>query len=737
MQGKYDDSEKLYVEALSIRKKILGAEHPDYALSCNNLASIYSKKKEYEKAEKLYLEAYLIRKKILGEKHPSYSNSCNNLAFIYKKMGKYDEAEKFYKEAIENRKKYLGKEHPSYATSCKNLANLYQHQGRYKEAENLYLEALRIREKVLGENHPNYSILCGNLAYFYLELNIYEQAEKFIRKSTDGIIYNIKRNFIGLSEKEKEQYMMTFMDDFEKCYSFTLKLQRTELVAWLLENNLITKGLLFFSTNQLRRSLEKSQDKNLKETYEKWLEARKELSKAYEMGEMKRQEKKIDLQSLESKANELEKTLSLILSQNGIEAELTPQPRSWQEIKNKLQENEALVELTRIRYYDKKWTDSVLYVALIVKKDSPYPEMVVFPNGNAMEKEDIHFYRNSIRLRKQDKESYKVFFQPLQKALKGIKKVYFSGDGIYHQINLATLYNPENKKFLGEELDIQVISTARDFLILGKKELQSYTENYRLSLFGYPDFSGEKTKNAQGTDRAITDVALVSRIDKKQRFFDELSGTITYLPGTRKEVETIQNIAQKAQTRTEVYLEEKASEENLKAISSPAILHIATHGFFIKGNEDNKNNIQEENDFFDNPLLRSGLLLAGVELTLNKKETGSKENGILTAQEAMNLDLQGTDLVVLSACETGLGEIRNGEGVFGLQRALQEAGAKSVLMSLWKVDDAATQEMMTLFYENMLLKKQNKRTAFQNAQETMKKKYKEPYYWGAFVMVGE
>ncbi|GAB4331675.1 MAG: hypothetical protein OHK0038_06690 [Flammeovirgaceae bacterium] len=188
--------------------------------------------------------------------------------------------------------------------------------------------------------------------------------------------------------------------------------------------------------------------------------------------------------------------------------------------------------------------------------------------------------------------------------------------------------------------------------------------------------------------------------------------------------------------KVEVYLEERANEENLKTIYSPTILHIATHGFFDEGEEEDRNK-QERTKHFDNPLLHSGLLLTGAELTLNEKETGSKENGVLTAQEAMSLDLSGTELVVLSACETGLGEIKNGEGVFGLQRALQETGAKSVLMSLWKVDDAATQEMMTLFYENMLLKKQDKRTAFKNAQETIKANYKSPYYWGAFVMVGE
>jgi CHAT domain-containing protein len=129
--------------------------------------------------------------------------------------------------------------------------------------------------------------------------------------------------------------------------------------------------------------------------------------------------------------------------------------------------------------------------------------------------------------------------------------------------------------------------------------------------------------------------------------------------------------------------------------------------------------------------MRSGLLLAGCETP-----SPEGEDGVLTAEEAMNLSLENTDLVVLSACETGLGEIQNGEGVFGLQRAFQQAGAKTVLMSLWKVDDTATQIMMTEFYKELLSGK-TKRAAFKAAQLSLKAKYPEPYYWGAFVMVGE
>lgn len=425
-------------------------------------------------------------------------------------------------------------------------------------------------------------------------------------------------------------------------------------------------------------------------------------------------------------------------TQKGISAELIPRPYSRIEVRNQLKKREALIEITRIRYFDKKWTDSILYVALVVRKDSKYPQMLILPNGKEMEKSDIIYYHNAINSRKKDKISYNIFFKPLQKALKGVKKIYFSSDGVYHQLNLGTLYNPESKKFASEEVKIQLISTTRDFLNLSKnkRQLQKQANEYHLYLFGYPNYSETKTDKPEIKDRSLVDIALISRIDKKQRFFDALPGVVSNLPGTKKEIETIEKMAKQAKIPSKTYLGDDASEENLKSISEPSVLHIATHGFFIGAQSQSEGNNQEIRHF-DNPLLRAGLLLAGSELTLNKKERNSKENGILTAQEALNLDLESTNLVVLSACETGLGEIKNGEGVFGLQRALQEAGAKSVLMSLWKVDDAATQEMMSLFYENMLIKKQEKRTAFQNAQETMKKKYKEPYYWGAFVMVGE
>lgn len=446
------------------------------------------------------------------------------------------------------------------------------------------------------------------------------------------------------------------------------------------------------------------------------------------MGEKKRKEKNIHLQEIENQANEQEKELSFLLSKAGISAELTPKIYSWKDIQQKLLPNEALVEFTRIRYFDKDFTDSVLYIALIVKKNSVYPEIVVFPKGNHLENRAISIYKNSLKI--EDGYSYKNFFEPIANSIQQIKKIYLCNDGVFHQVNLSAIWNPNTQKYIKSEIEIQLVSTARDFVQLGNKAKLQPARQKEIYLFGHPDYAGEKKTNPvkENVDRHtfISD-ATIQNFDKKQRFLD-ISGEVVDLPGTLTEVENISKIAEKAQLKYQLYIHEKASEEELKKVSEPYILHIATHGFFLPNGE----------GINQNPLLRSGLLLANAEKTIKQKQYEfHKENGIFTSQEAMNIDLQGTELVVLSACETGLGDVQNGEGVFGLQRSLQEAGAKTIIMSLWTVDDYATQEMMSLFYENLLVKKQPKRLAFENAQEALKAKYVYPYYWAAFVMVGE
>jgi CHAT domain-containing protein len=337
----------------------------------------------------------------------------------------------------------------------------------------------------------------------------------------------------------------------------------------------------------------------------------------------------------------------------------------------------------------------------------------VIANGNELEGRLISFYRNAIESRIEDQLTYEKFWRPIKMELSGISKIYFSPDGVYNQINLNTLYNSSLNKYLIDEVELVYLTNTADLLKTYKTPSLTSTG----ILFGRPDYDFLQPVTpramADGKEYGKRNILADDLVELKNQDFEDL-------PGTETEIGTIEKalVSRKIEVRT--YKGTDAREEMVKSVSNPSLLHIATHGFFV---DDAASQI--------NPMIRSGLVLAGVK----NQGVESGDDGILTAYEATNLNLEQTSLVALSACETGLGEIRNGEGVYGLQRAIIVAGAHNLLMSLWKVDDTATATLMSDFYENWNF--DDNQTVFRKAQMELRKKYPEPYYWGAFIMLGK
>ena len=230
-------------------------------------------------------------------------------------------------------------------------------------------------------------------------------------------------------------------------------------------------------------------------------------------------------------------------------------------------------------------------------------------------------------------------------------------------------------------------------------------------LLGRPNYNLQESQ--PDVEQSLTTISSSTRAVRSN-----LDENIPDLPGTELEVEQILQSLKETGVEANVALWNDATEDFIKNNQSKNIIHIATHGFFF------------EDEGSGNPMINSGLLLAGV-----KKNNTTGEDGILTAYEASTLNFANTDLVVLSACETGLGKIKNGEGVYGLQRAFEVAGVNYILMSLWKVDDQATKDLMSVFYSNLINTK-NVHQSFKDAQLQMREKYEHTNYWGAFKLIG-
>jgi CHAT domain-containing protein len=719
-----------YHKILRFDSATYGTKHPYYSISLVNLSKAYNNQQNYNQSIDLLQEALQIDSASFGANSYDYGITLNELARTYRLMGDAKRSIPLLEKSREIFRKEAGEQSPDYASVLNNLGISYA-IIRSPQALPAFKQSLKIRNKILSPAHPKNGEATDWLTRYYWMQGNTKLTRNYFEETLKNYYAQIDLFFPFLSESEKTKfYFDKLKPSFERFDNFAAQHHAGDksLLGMMYNNQLNTKALIMYATNKVRNNILGSGDSVLITQFGRYINAKEQLSKLLSQSH-EAQSRRTD--SLVQVANTLEKELTKrsALFEKTYKRKL----RTWQEVRDKLGKDEAAIEIIRYRDYFSdsagRFTSVIHYVALVIKKNSKAPELVLLQNGNRLESRYINFYRNSIQFKSNDTISYRYFWEPIQQRLNGIKKVYISPDGVYNQINLNTLKNPATGKFLIDELRIDRVTNTRDLL-----EQSINKSNSQVILYGFPTYnlSGtnkqeEETKRAlsRGVDRGVRSGIL--------RYMRGEEG-IALLPGTRKEVELISGLLYKQNLEPVIRLTEEADEYSLKKMESPRILHVATHGFFL----DNIELAETDNRYLENPLLRSGIILAGAGdfLITGNFVNNTEEDGILTAYEAMNLNLDGTEVVVLSACETALGSVKNGEGVYGLQRALQIAGAKAIVMSMWSVDDDATQELMTLFYENWL-RSGNKRNAFREAQLKLKEKYPSPFYWGAFVMVGE
>jgi CHAT domain-containing protein/Tfp pilus assembly protein PilF len=758
-QGRYSEAEPLFKRSLSIQEKTFGPEHPNVALALNNLAGIYKVQGKYADVEPLYERSLAIRERTLGPNHPDVAISLNSLAIFFDNQGKLAEAQPLYERSLAIREKALGPNHPSVAESLNNLAWLYQEQGKYAQAEPLYQRSLAIRKNALGPDHPSLSANLTNLAALYDAQGQYVQAETYFELGLQNLSKQFESSFAYMSENDRLQFLETVHFTFDMYLSFcaTQTRENPSFASRMFNLLLWEKGIVGSSVAALRAEVAAGGDAEALKIFDD-LAAKKSESARLAGTRPKGWEQL--RKSVDEQANDLEQQLARrvnALSEQKISARV-----SWRDIQKQLLSGEALVEFARYKFFDgKQWTDKFKYLAIVVTAQSESaPTLISIGDANDLEADPLRDYRlrlglqangsaRGVSVKAHDDESgpapkvsfYDAFWKPLEPSLKGIHRIYVSPDGILNQVVLGAV-TADDGRLLMEKYDLRVVSSTKDIL-RGPRKATSDTA----VLVGNPAFDLDETQqrtalrslHAAPAEHPAPEAVEVATLRSR----DLKSATLNPLPGTQVEVEAVSSLLEKKHWQVQTYTQQRALKESVLEVKGPRVLHLATHGFF-EPDQKSKNEHPESNQpsGLEDPMLRSGLFFAGANRHLTGHATPSDlDDGVLTAYEATQLNLQGTELVVLSACETGLGEVAAGEGVFGLRRALQVAGAESVLMSMWAVPDRETQELMTLFYTKWLAGK-DKHEALREAQLEMRDRVKArygkdlPQYWGAFVLVG-
>ena len=725
-------------KSLFITKELLGEHNLEYATSMRQLASINLEKRDSEKAKENMQTALNILINLYGGEDIQVGNTLLDLGYLYLNLEDFQVSLDYYNKAFNIFQKIYGESEYYYAYSIERIGYLNLLMGNTQEAERIFKSVLEVIDKDM--DIQIYNILVDDLISLYLSINDCKQADDYIKENQINT-EKIFADFSFLSSQERSLYWDRNRYKILKNYLQSYKCPSQDNLKFAYNNILFEKGLLLRYSNIIQEIILETQDSLLISQLNELTDIRGQIMHLRTNGKLLSL-----IEDLEKEANEIDKKLTATIGKDIVEKEFI----DWKSIQSNLLENEVAIEFLSFPNLLLQRTDSIMYCALLLRKDSECPEFIPL-----FEKKDISSILNIQHLNEQKiieriytsgnpkffngNKLYELLWKPLEKYLDGIETVYYSPSGILNKISFGAI--PVDSVVLSDKYNLRLVSSTRE-VVSQKRNAENQSQHIKdATIYGGIIYSAQDEELLASAKQISLSTDLYA-----SRFVT--SDTITrsgwnYLPGTEQEAKEIETILHQSKIPNIKYIGVTANEESFKQLSnhSPELIHIATHGFFLEDERDIQRTgfmrrIGENNkQVFHNPLLRSGLLMAGANRAwINEDVIPDIEDGILTAEEIANMNLTNTKLVVLSACETGLGEAKNSEGVFGLQRAFKLAGVETIIMSLWKVPDQATSSLMTSFYSNWL-NGMTKNQAFEQAQKELRQTYPEPYYWAGFVMM--
>ena len=792
--GHYAKATKLYMQAITCLKGHEKDFNSYLTSAYNNIAHLYMKLNYFEKAKNMLTKAISIsdkyqqnnseikipfiinlatcnmqignikqaehqllnaRKHIThgeGQKRIYLYNIDNNLGSLYSKMGDISKALEYSLYSTESTRKIFGKKHPLYALRLLNLGCLYYTGQDIKRSETYFREALHHIVDIRGSLHPDLPKYLLGLAHIYLQTKRHKKCISLIKKSVLISDRTISSIVDIVSDRHGMQFMINQRDELDLLLTLAAEKHRVVDIELVYKTLLTRKGIITEKGSSQQRTLFTNPSSLAKTIQAKLLNTNSKIKKLQMIANTpNRDHFSLDrITRLKDKRDNLEAQLSIETSSHHHEQE------SLTHYFNKILEgiSEDSIVLDFVRYSNK---------TISIQSDSKYNDIEynrygVFVLSNKLIDnirfidlgssdvidQLVHGYNNSIaayqnnsqkdKLRltsiigslyhKFGKRLTRILIDPIKMYIDNHRNIIISPDAELNKLSFATIPINEND-YLIDSYTVYYAGTVRDLYRINNN---NKCKANRSVVFADPDydyghhdslFSGKETE-----DRSLN-----------------------RLIGTKSEGETISVII-----GAKYWSRDKASVDNLRESQSPYILHIATHGYFLDDQTpslrffegmlqdifENSQQIVEINSTYDDPLVRSGLFLAGANNYLKNGHVSEVlEGGIITARDLSELNYQGTELVVLSACETGLGDVQTGEGVMGLRRAFKMAGAKSVIMSLWKVNDSQTKEIMVDFYNSITKKGLGRADALRQAQLVIKEKFPHPFHWGAWICQGD